>query len=392
MISLPFPQIPALMTTPPFSLTRHATAIRICLVTWDITYAGHTLFSPLERNDVTPITLTQAFLLLSLPFRVRVRVRAPPFEDPIPSTQPPAPPRCHPLPHPDPVPPVQPSRIPVAQHWYYEPVAPAASLPEAQAYDPELQAEVLAFAQHLSSSAVSSSALRPRQSWMLADDDHTDAQADLDWHGANERLFGVTPPLLPPVSSKSVSLTSAMVSDLLATTSGSPFPRFDCSSAYLPSGLDHSATSFPRPHPVHLKAKVIRRMFAARETIFKYGVYLTRNDRDADASSERVRWQSGRQLEWLWLKAVGAFEYDWTKDRLSREYPQYLHSDIGHLFYIYDYKFSGEHRVRLVFDGSRQSATTYDNTYSPTVRPESIRLFHVFSVEMGWHIRQYDVP
>jgi hypothetical protein len=89
---------------------------------------------------------------------------------------------------------------------------------------------------------------------------------------------------------------------------------------------------------------------------------------------------------------VGAFEYDWIKARLSREYPHYLPSEIGHLFYIYDYKFSGEHRVRLVFDGSRQSPNTYDDTYSPTVRQESIRLFHVYSVEMEWDIRQFDVP
>jgi hypothetical protein len=120
--------------------------------------------------------------------------------------------------------------------------------------------------------------------------------------------------------------------------------------------------------------------------------YLPRNDRDADASPERLRWNSGRQLEWLRLKKVGAFEYDWTKEKLSREYPHYLFADIGHLFYIYDYKFSGEHRVRLVFDGSRQGVTTYDETYSPTVRPESIRFFHVFAVEMGWDIRQSDVP
>jgi hypothetical protein len=97
-------------------------------------------------------------------------------------------------------------------------------------------------------------------------------------------------------------------------------------------------------------------------------------------------------LEWIRLKDVGAFEYDWSKERLSREYPDYLHSDIGHLFYIYDYKFSGEHRVRLVFDGSRQGSSTYDDTFPPTVRPESIRLFHVYSVEMGWNIKQYDVP
>ncbi len=36
--------------------------------------------------------------------------------------------------------------------------------------------------------------------------------------------------------------------------------------------------------------------------------------------------------------------------------------------------------------------TTKLETYSPTVRPESIRLFHVYSVEMGWEICQFDVP
>ncbi len=73
-------------------------------------------------------------------------------------------------------------------------------------------------------------------------------------------------------------------------------------------------------------------------------------------------------------------------------YPNYKKSDFGHLFFIYDYKFSGEHRVRLVFDGSRQSEATYNNTYAPTVRPESVRLFHVYAVEYSWLIRQYDVP
>jgi hypothetical protein len=130
---------------------------------------------------------------------------------------------------------------------------------------------------------------------------------------------------------------------------------------------------------------------AAKETIFKYGIFLPRNDRDADASPESVRWHSGRQLEWLRLKDVEAFEYDWAAARLAREYPDHLRQDIGHLFYIYDYKFSGENRVRLVFDGSRQGVNTYDETYSPTVRPEFIRLFHVCS-EMGWAIKHYDVP
>ncbi len=72
-------------------------------------------------------------------------------------------------------------------------------------------------------------------------------------------------------------------------------------------------------------------------------------------------------------------------------YPDYQRSDVGFLFYVYDFKFSGEHRVRLVFDGSRQGESTY-KTYTPTVRAESVRLFHIYCVEEGLHIGQYDVP
>ena len=48
--------------------------------------------------------------------------------------------------------------------------------------------------------------------------------------------------------------------------------------------------------------------------------------------------------------------------------------------------------MRLVFDGSRQSPTTYSVTYAPTVRAESVRLFHLYAVEYGWDIQQFDVP
>jgi hypothetical protein len=46
----------------------------------------------------------------------------------------------------------------------------------------------------------------------------------------------------------------------------------------------------------------------------------------------------------------------------------------------------------LVFDGSRQSDTTFKETYAPTVRAESVRLFHIVCVQEGHHIGQYDVP
>jgi hypothetical protein len=285
---------------------------------------------------------------------------------------------------------------------------------------------------------------------MLDGDDRTDAAADATWHSANDRLFNPpsfptaerplptlsptavynctaqdalaghtpyelvyestqdpTPTVSPHASCWPVSpgpVTTAMLASLAHAAASVPYVPPDIAHVYLPAVppplvcpcihciVSLPPTPFPRPTLLHLNAKVMRRILAARESIFKYGVYLPRNDRDADASPESLRWNSGRQLEWLRLKKVGAFEYDWTRERLAREFPHYLPSDIGFLFFIYDYKFSGEHRVRMVFDGSRQGINTYDDTYSPTVRPESSRIFHVYAVEMGWDIRQYDVP
>ena len=47
----------------------------------------------------------------------------------------------------------------------------------------------------------------------------------------------------------------------------------------------------------HINTKTIRRILATRETIFKYGIYLPRSDRDADACSHakpNPRTQRGR--------------------------------------------------------------------------------------------------
>ena len=109
-------------------------------------------------------------------------------------------------------------------------------------------------------------------------------------------------------------------------------------------------------------------------------------------SPEAARWRAGRSLEWVRLCKEGTFDGNWTWSKVNEAYPAYEKSDIGYLFYVYDFKFSGEHRVRLVFDGSRQSQSTYKETYAPTVRAESVRLFHIYCVEEGLHIGQYDVP
>jgi hypothetical protein len=143
---------------------------------------------------------------------------------------------------------------------------------------------------------------------------------------------------------------------------------------------------------IFMTTKTIRRVLNFKENIMKYGVFVPRNDAEANASPEVLRWDSGRQLEWLRLQVQGTFERNWDWERVIKQFPHYNKADIGHVFFIYDFKFSGEHRVRLVFDGSKQNPETYTETYAPTARGESVRLFHIVAVEEAYTIAQYDVP
>jgi hypothetical protein len=143
---------------------------------------------------------------------------------------------------------------------------------------------------------------------------------------------------------------------------------------------------------VLLSQRILRRVLAAKESLFKFGTFVPKTDKEADKSPEADRWRAGRALEWFRLNQTGTFDGDWTWDKVRENYPTYKRSDIGFLFYVYDFKFSGEHRVRLVFNGSRQSESTYTETYAPTVRAESVRLFHIVCVEESYAIGQYDVP
>jgi hypothetical protein len=132
----------------------------------------------------------------------------------------------------------------------------------------------------------------------------------------------------------------------------------------------------------------MRRILNAKESIFKYGIFVPRNDKDADSSPEHARWASGRTLEWMRLQDQGTFGRNWDWTRVKKKFPDYLKQNVGHVFFVYDFKYSGEHRVRLVFDGSRQNPSTYTDTYAPTSRGESVRLFHIFAVEESWTIAQ----
>ncbi len=111
-----------------------------------------------------------------------------------------------------------------------------------------------------------------------------------------------------------------------------------------------------------LTARQLRRVMAVKESLFKFETFVPKSEREADSSSEAPRWRADRDLEWMRLREQGTFERDWTWARVQSEHPTYKKSDLGFLLYVYDYKFSGEHRVRLVFDGSRQSADTYNET------------------------------
>ncbi len=59
-----------------------------------------------------------------------------------------------------------------------------------------------------------------------------------------------------------------------------------------------------------LSAKRIIKILKTQETLFKYGTFIPRNDREAENSPEASRWKSGRTLEWIRLRAANTFETD----------------------------------------------------------------------------------
>jgi hypothetical protein len=158
---------------------------------------------------------------------------------------------------------------------------------------------------------------------MLEDDPRSDIEADEDWHHANrhwnfrhdkfEAAVAAEMGPSPVMSSGAFTSGEVVYPDLregpdlrtLAMTfpPDATFEQFDVASAYLPPedsrvSLAFSALfKYPAENGPHLNSKAVRRILGARETIFKYGVYLPKNDHDADASPEKLRWRSGRQLE-----------------------------------------------------------------------------------------------
>jgi hypothetical protein len=85
---------------------------------------------------------------------------------------------------------------------------------------------------------------------------------------------------------------------------------------------------------IFLGTKGIRRILNFKESIFKYGVFIPKNDHEADSAPESKRWASGRELEWLRLRDQGTFERNWNWAKVQKEHPTYLKKDVGHVFYF----------------------------------------------------------
>jgi hypothetical protein len=68
------------------------------------------------------------------------------------------------------------------------------------------------------------------------------------------------------------------------------------------SASSHLTNDSVSSRKIYLTTKTLRRVLNFKEHLMKYGVFIPRNDREADASPEALRWDSGRQLEWLRLR------------------------------------------------------------------------------------------
>jgi hypothetical protein len=92
-------------------------------------------------------------------------------------------------------------------------------------------------------------------------------------------------------------------------------------------------TSSVKSKMVLLSLRVLRRILAAKESLFKFETFVPKNDREADVSPEADRWRPDRTLEWLRLGQRGTFDGTWTWDRVQLEFSDYRRKQ-GHRFLV----------------------------------------------------------
>jgi hypothetical protein len=96
-----------------------------------------------------------------------------------------------------------------------------------------------------------------------------------------------------------------------------------------PGGEEKSTTKRAgKTTRVALTIRQLRRVMAAKESLFKFGTFVPRSEREAESSPEAPRWRAGRDLEWLRLRDKGTFARDWSWKRIQHEFSQYKKADI----------------------------------------------------------------
>jgi hypothetical protein len=131
------------------------------------------------------------------------------------------------------------------------------------------------------------------------------------WKGlARMRDLRAQTVLRPHLSSATCQPTSFPYCQSHSFRTNEEIPELDIASlsADLPIIEERLPVLYFSSRKILLTTKTIRRVLNFKENIMKYGVFVPRNDHEADSSPEAVRWDSGRQLEWLRLRDQGTFE------------------------------------------------------------------------------------
>jgi len=140
----------------------------------------------------------------------------------------------------------------------------------------------------------------------------------------------------------------------------------------------------------YLQNTTIRAIYKARQSIFKGGVRIPTSDDIAAKSPEWRNWAAGRRLEHIRLDKVRAFLKGLTIQQvIDSGYPR---SGIVLLQHVYDFKHSGEFRVRCVARGDTQHEATVTLTCAPTASMYTVRLYFAIAIEEGHVVRHGDVP
>lgn len=116
-----------------------------------------------------------------------------------------------------------------------------------------------------------------------------------------------------------------------------------------------------------------------------YAIYLPKSYQQAISCADAIKWTEAIAAE---FKAHAAME-TWGPNAIETDDATILANAIS-THWIFNIKSDGRYKARLVARGDRQSSSTYDEVYSPTLRPEIARSIFSLAVNKKWYLHQYD--